>query len=138
VKQAKDLLRVDCRFTVEPRTRHTYFHPQAHNPIEIEVLCYPSTFKITFNSETEILDMNGIRLLHPVTLLNSKCDAVIQRSSMSKREPDTDDITFILLLAIERGMRFDLDEVLSASEDLQNTLEHLREGIKQLFQAVGL
>ena len=62
VRQAKNLLKTDHRFTVEPRTRHTYFHHQGHDPIEIEVLCFPSTFQITFDSGTEVLDVNGAPL----------------------------------------------------------------------------
>lgn len=67
-----------------------------------------------------------------------KCGSVVQRSSESKRQTDTDDIMFILLLAIDRGMRFDPDEVPNATEDRQNTLEQYGEEVKQSFKAVGL
>jgi hypothetical protein len=138
VRQAKNLFKADHCFTVEPRTRHTYFHRQDHDPIKIEILCFPSTFQIAFNSGTEVLDVNGTRLLSLAAMLNSKCGAVAQRSKESKRETDAQDIVFILLLAIGRGMRFDPNQVPNAVEELQNALEHYNEGIKQLFQAVRL
>jgi hypothetical protein len=138
VRQLKNLLKTDHRFTVEPRTRHTYFHHQGHDAIQIEVLCFPSTFQIAFDSGTEVLDVNGVRLLNLAAILNSKCGSVVQRSSESKRQTDTDDIIFILLLAIDRGMHFDPDEVPNATEDLQNALEQYEEEVKQSFQAVGL
>jgi hypothetical protein len=138
VRHVKNLLKTDYRFTVDPRTRHTFFNHQDHHPLEIEILCFPSTFQIAFDSRTEVLDVNGVHLLNLAAILNSKCGAVVQRSSMSKRRTDTDDIVFILLLTMERGRRFDSNEVPNADEDLQNVLEHHREGIKQLFQAVGL
>ena len=45
VGQIKNLLNADHRFTVEPKTRHTYFHHSGHNPLGIQVLCFPSTNK---------------------------------------------------------------------------------------------
>jgi hypothetical protein len=138
VRQAKNLLKADHRFTVESRTRQTYFHHPGHDPLEIEVLCFPSTFKIAFDSGTEVLDVNGVYLLTLAAILNSKCGCMPQRSSESKRISDIQDIIFILLLAIKRGMRFDLNEVPNATEDFQNALEQYREGAKQYFQAVGL
>jgi len=47
-------------------------------------------------------------------------------------------IMFILLLVIDRGMRFNLNEVPNATENLQNALIQHEEKIKQYFQAVGL
>jgi hypothetical protein len=138
VRQTKDLLKTDHRFTVEPRTRYTYFHHQGHDPIQIEVLCFPSTFRITFDSGTEVLGVNGVHLLNLAALLNSKCGSVAQRSSESKRETDAQDIMFILLLAIERGMRFDPIEVPNATEDLQKALGQFEEEVKHFFQDVGL
>jgi len=61
-----------------------------------------------------------------------------QRSSDDKRSSDIQDIVFILLLAIKRGMRLDPNKVPNATEDLQNALEQYEEGVKQSFQAVGL
>jgi hypothetical protein len=138
VRQAKNLLKADHRFTVESRTRQTYFHHPGHDPLEIEVLCFPSTFKIAFDSGTEVLNVNGVYLLTLAAILNSKCGCVPQRSSDDKRSSDIQDIVFILLLAIKRGMRFDPNEVTNATEDLQNALEQYEEGVKQSFQAVGL
>jgi hypothetical protein len=138
VRQLKNLLKTDHRFTVDPKTRHTYFHYPGHDPLEIEVLCFPSTFKIAIDSRTEVLDVNGVHLLNLAAVLNSKCGSVPQRTSDSKRATDVQDILFILRLSIARGIRFDPNEVPKAVEDLQDALERHREGIKQLFQAVGL
>jgi hypothetical protein len=138
VRQVKNLLKVDHRFTVESRTRQTYFHHPGHDPLEIEVLCFPSTFKIAFDSGTEVLDVNGVYLLTLAAILNSKCGCMPQRSSDDKRSSDIQDIVFILLLAIKRGIRFDPNEVPNATEDLQNALEQYEKGVKQSFQAVGL
>jgi hypothetical protein len=138
VRLVKDLLKADHRFTVEPRTRQTYFHHPGHDPLQIEVLCFPSTFKIAFDSGTEVLNVNGVYLLTFAALLNSKCGCVPQRSSESKRQTDIQDIMFILLLAIDKGMRFDPNEVPNATEDLQNALMQYEEEIKQYFQATGL
>jgi hypothetical protein len=137
VRLVKDLLKADHRFTVEPRTRQTYFHHPGHDPLQIEVLCFPSTFKIAFDSGTEVLNVNGVYLLTFAALLNSKCGCVPQRSSESKRQTDIQDIMFILLLAIDKGMRFDPNEVPNATEDLQNALMQYEEEIKQYFQAIG-
>ena len=79
--------------------------------------------------------MNGVHLFTLAAILDNKCGSVAQRSSESKRATD---IVFILRLIIAREMRFDPNEVSSATEDLQNALEHHYHGIKQFFQAVGL
>ena len=138
MRQAKNLFKADHRFTVKSRTRQAYFHHPGHDPLEIQVLCFPSTFKIAFDSGTEVLDVNGVYLLTLAAILNSKCGSMPQRSSESKRISDIQDIIFVLLLAIKRGKRFDLNEVPNATEDFQNALEQYREGAKQCFQAVGL
>lgn len=138
VKQLKNLLKTDYRFEVESKTRHTYFHCPGHDRLKIEILCFPSTFQIAFDSGTEVLDVNGVHLLTLTAILNSKCGSVVQRSSESKRGTDLQDIIFILRLSIARGIRFDPNEVPKAVEELQDALERRREGVKQLFQAVGL
>jgi hypothetical protein len=138
VGQVKNLLKADHRFTVEPKTRHTYFHQPGHDPLEIQVLCFPSTFKIAFDSGTEVLGVNGVYVLTFAAILNSKCLCLPERSSETKRESDLQDILFILLLAIKRGIRFDPNEVPNATKDFQNALEQYQEGVKQYFQAVGL
>lgn len=138
VRQVKNLLKADHRFAVEPRTRQTYFHQPGYDPLEIQVLCFPSIFKIAFGSGTEVLDVNGVYLLTFAAILNSKCGCIPERSSETKRVSDTQDIVFILLLAIKREMRFGPNEVPNATEDFQNALEQYQEGVKQCFQAVGL
>ena len=138
MRQVKNLLKADHRFAVEPRTRQTYFHQPGYDPLEIQVLCFPSIFKIAFGSGTEVLDVNGVYLLTFAAILNSKCGCIPERSSETKRVSDTQDIVFILLLAIKREMRFGPNEVPNATEDFQNALEQYQEGVKQCFQAVGL
>ena len=138
VRQAKNLFKADHRFTVESRTRRTHFHHPGHDPLQVEVLCSPSTFKIAFHSGTEVLDVNGVYLLTLAAILDSKCGCVPQRPSDDKRSSDIQDIAFVLSLAIKRGMRFDPNEVPNATEDFQNALEQYEEGTKQYFQAVGL
>ena len=99
---------------------------------------HPINIQNAFDSGTEVLDVNGVYLLTLAAILNSKCGCMPQRSSDDKRSSDIQDIVFILLLAIKRGMRFDPNEVPNATEDLQNALEQYEEGVKQSFQAVGL
>ncbi|KAF8228322.1 hypothetical protein L208DRAFT_1292185, partial [Tricholoma matsutake] len=89
-------LRASSKFSVESRTNHTTYlfdHDTTSGgtqtePIDIEVLTPPSLFQDEYTSDTPIFDIGGVRVLHSMRILTSKCDSVMQQSSPQKRQTD--------------------------------------------------
>lgn len=81
-------------FSVDPRTRHTYF--QSTPPVEIEVLAPPALFKEAFDESTPTISVQGVEVLKPALILNAKCRSILGRANQSKKDTDAQDIMFLL------------------------------------------
>lgn len=86
------------RFTVEPRTRHTYY--KSSPQVEIEIISPPGTFKETFDANTSTFTINvdgyPVEILHPLYILNAKCRSILGRANYDKKSSDAIDIQFLL------------------------------------------
>jgi hypothetical protein len=102
--RARSALRDAPKFNVEARTNFTTYvsDTTGGTPIPIEILTPPSMFRIPYTEESPVIYVGGIRILHPVDLLCSKCGSVTQRSTRAKRASDHRDIIFLLDYVLER------------------------------------
>lgn len=82
-------------FVVHKQTRHTVYA----GSVDIELLSPPGMFRAPFDANHEVWEVArggvGIRVLHPLALLNAKCGSVVQRGD-AKRQSDYGDIVFLL------------------------------------------
>ena len=140
LREAKNALRLDPRFSIDPRTRHTTFTSSSSpRQVEIEFLSFPGTFKARFDESTKVTKTrSGLNVLHLPSLLDSKCRAITSRSKESKRTTDAFDIGFILEFMIKNNLRTSLAEVPSASAEFQAWFEDFNSGSSRLFHQVGL
>ncbi|KAM5542115.1 hypothetical protein V8D89_004198 [Ganoderma adspersum] len=93
--------------------RHTY-HGQEN--VLIELLSPPGMFKSHFDENTPTVVVNGIRVLHPLILLDTKCGALISRAE-NKRFTDAQDITFLLGFCSSHRIPITTRDVPNASPD---------------------
>jgi hypothetical protein len=100
---ARSALRRSANFHVQPRTNHTtyIFAVSEVEPIDIEILTPPSLFKGEYTTLSPVVFVGDIRVLHPIDILASKCDSVIQQSTAEKRNSNSRDIAFLLDYIIE-------------------------------------
>ena len=140
LREAKNALRSDPRFFIDPRTRYTTFTSSiSTRQVEIEFLSFPGTFKAPFNESTKVIKTrSGLNVLHLPFLLESKCRAISSRSKGSKRATDAFDIGFILECMVENNLRTSLAEVPSANREFQAWFEDFKSGSTRLFHQVGL
>jgi hypothetical protein len=63
-------------FQVQPRTNHTtyIFAESEVEPIDIEIRTPPSLFKGERITQSPIVFVGEIRILHPIDILANKCD----------------------------------------------------------------
>ncbi|RAH54499.1 hypothetical protein BO85DRAFT_471217 [Aspergillus piperis CBS 112811] len=64
--------------------------------MQIEILTPPLLFKEPFDHNTEVILVEGIKILKPALLLNAKCGSITGRSTEDKRKTDYFDINFLL------------------------------------------
>ncbi|KAI9758787.1 MAG: Aromatic/aminoadipate aminotransferase 1 [Chaenotheca gracillima] len=140
LREAKSALRNDPRFTIEPRTRYTTFASSIlSDPIQIDFLSFPATFKGRFEESTGVtMTSSGLKVLQLPFLLESKCDAISERSSEAKRESDAADIMFLLNLMVQYEVRTTLATVPSASAEFQEWFESNFLESAEAFAQVGL
>ncbi|KAI0330230.1 hypothetical protein GY45DRAFT_771327 [Cubamyces sp. BRFM 1775] len=91
VASSRKLLKQAGTFLVDPRTCHTY-----HSLTGVEIELVTQWFQNQFNESTPTLTVNGVRILHPVLILDAKCRSVFARSSDAKKISDAFDIAFLL------------------------------------------
>ncbi|EHA21063.1 hypothetical protein ASPNIDRAFT_45694 [Aspergillus niger ATCC 1015] len=91
---ARQLLRASPDFEVEARTNHTTY--KARSPVQVEILTPPLLFKEPFDENTEVITIEGVKVLKPALLLNAKCGSITGRSTEDKRRTDSLDINFLL------------------------------------------
>ncbi|KAK3169773.1 hypothetical protein OEA41_009157 [Lepraria neglecta] len=140
LREAKNALRSDPRFFIDPRTRHTTFTSSiSPKQVEIEFLSFPGTFKAPFDESTKVMKTrSGLNVLHLPFLLESKCRAISSRSKESKRTTDAFDIGFILEFMVKNNLRTSLAEVPSTNREFQAWFEDFKSGSTRLFHQVGL
>jgi hypothetical protein len=107
VVSARQLIAADkSSFSVEPRTRHTHY--KSDPQVEIEILSPPGTFREEFKEDTSTytLDIEGISIevLHPIQILNAKCQSILGRAGSGKKQTDSEDITFLLKWLAGQGI----------------------------------
>lgn len=88
------MLRASPYFDVEARTNYTKLI--AEEPIQIEILAPPALFQEQFDTETEVISIDGVKTLKPALLLNAKCGAIVNRATEEKHWSDFHDIIFLL------------------------------------------
>lgn len=93
--------------------RHTYHGPEN---VLVELLSPPGMFKGHFDEKTPTVTVRGIRVLHPLILLDTKCGALISRAE-NKRFTDAQDIIFLLGLCVREGIPITAKAVPNASPD---------------------
>lgn len=104
---ARKLFKAAGTFNIEPRTNHT---KHAATNVDIEILAPPKMFQGEFDENTPTVTVDGVRVLHPLLLLNAKCGSMPQRSSDGKRMTDANDIAFLLRYCVEEKI-----EIVSSS-----------------------
>jgi len=85
----------DTLFEVEPRKLHTFFN-SGHSRVQIKILTPPGMFRGTFDAETRTIELQGVKILHPVLILNELCSAIMGRWSEERKKTDADNILFLL------------------------------------------
>ena len=83
-RPSRNLLKAAGKFTIEPRSLHT-----THNA----EIAPPGLFRGNFDATTPTVSVQGIRILHPVLLLDTKCESILGRA---KKATDASDIAFLL------------------------------------------
>lgn len=115
-REARQVLREQpTYFDVDNRTLHTYYKSDPR--VEVEILTPPSLFKETFDSNTPVVLINGIKVLKPSLILNAKCNSIFGRSSEQKKTTDAEDILFCLSWCAENNMPLTTAEVPRASKE---------------------
>ncbi len=99
--------------TATQQPRHT-FHGQEN--VLIELLSPPGMFRAHFDENTPTVVVNGIRVLHPLILLDTKCGALISRGE-SKRFTDAQDIVFLLGFCAKNRIQITTRDVPNASPE---------------------
>ncbi len=117
VPAARARIAESSEFTVEPRTRYTWFKGQTHVPIDI--LSPPMMFRSVFDADTPTVkvERNGVSavVLHPIALLNAKCQSIHERPVLKKYN-DYDDIVFLLRWLAVHSIIPTADQVPNASD----------------------
>jgi hypothetical protein len=92
---ARNKLRSNPAFEVEPRTNHTSYI-RGGSKVEIEILAPPGIFKGQFDDSTPCMMINNIRVLQPTLILDAKCRSILGRATEGKKRTDATDISFLL------------------------------------------
>lgn len=118
-KAARDLIKTygQGKFSVDPRTLHTYY--LSTPPVEIEILTPPGLFKGTFNQNTQTMAITHnnttVQILHPAAILDAKCGAIGGRATEAKKQTDAQDIIHLLMWLKSQNMSLFADNVPNAS-----------------------
>ena len=91
--------------------RHTFHGPES---VLIEFLSTAGMFKGRFDEDTPTVVVDGVRILHPLNLLDTKCESVFSRGK-HKKHTDAEDIRFLLGHCASNGLRITATNVPHAS-----------------------
>ncbi|XRM46505.1 hypothetical protein ABZX51_009536 [Aspergillus tubingensis] len=132
---ARQLLRASPDFEVEARTNQTTY--KAQRPVQIEILTPPLLFKELFDQNTEVITVEGIKVLKPALLLNAKCGSITGRSTEDKRKTDLFDINFLLNFCAQNPEYLPrAGEVPRATKQLVDVLVRLH-GVEDVWVRAG-
>ncbi len=95
-----EILRKSALFHVAPNRDASYVGTPG-TVVHIDVLPYPQRFSEPYDESTPTITIAGIRVLHPVLILNSKCMSAQMRVEDDKADNDVQDIQFLLQLIHE-------------------------------------
>jgi hypothetical protein len=139
LKEAKNELRKDPRFAIDPRTRHTTFTSSSGRAVEIEALSSPGTFKGRFDDSTPLMTvLDEVQLFNALLYLESKCGSLPGRTSDKKRRSDAQDIFYLLNFMVDSNIRTNSSEIPSATPAFIAGFERISPGTRGLFHRVGL
>ena len=69
IRTLRDALPANERFSVDRRTRHTYFNSTTGERVPVDIIAPPWSFKSRFDANTVILERAyGVLVLNPVAL----------------------------------------------------------------------
>ena len=98
-----------------PRSQSTPERDTKYRGIDIEILSPPRMFRGTLDDSTRVVIVYGVRVLHPILLLNAKCGSLFERSSESRKMTDGADIAFLLTYCVRTGMNIKSSDVPNAT-----------------------
>ncbi|KAI9059660.1 hypothetical protein FKP32DRAFT_1760935 [Trametes sanguinea] len=113
--RARQLLKASGAFTIDSRTLHT---KHTETDVEIEILAPPKLFQGVFDESTPTVTVDGVRVLHPLLLLNVKCKSLLGRASEMKKFTDGQDIAFLLDYCVCDGIEINPEDVPNATPEL--------------------
>ncbi len=90
-----DILRQSALFHVAPNRDASYVGTPG-TVVHIDILSHPQRFPERYDESTPTITIAGIRVLHPVLILNSKCISAQKRVHDDKADNDVQDIEFLL------------------------------------------
>ena len=135
-KSARNRLRDNPAFRVEPGTNHTTYNRSGSNPVEIEILAPPGLFKGQFSISTPCVVVNNVRVLKPTLILDAKCESILGRANDIKKRTDAQDIRFLLIYIAKNRIPVG-SGVPNASSEFITWFVSIYGG-KELFQRAGL
>ncbi|PLB50209.1 hypothetical protein P170DRAFT_138983 [Aspergillus steynii IBT 23096] len=124
---ARQMLRASSDFTVEARTNHTTYKAVRGRPVDIEILTPPALFREPFDHSTEVVTIDGVKVLKPALLLNAKCGSIVGRPTEEKRKSDFLDIIFLL------GFCADKPLYLPGASEVPNATKHLVQTLGRVY-----
>ncbi|KAI9764138.1 MAG: hypothetical protein M1840_008698 [Geoglossum simile] len=90
IRTLRNALAADPKFSVDRRTRHTYFNCTTGERGPIDVIAPAWSFRSRFDAGTLALERSyGVRVLNPVALLESKCQSILGTPSETKKRSDS-------------------------------------------------
>ncbi len=93
--------------------RHTFHGPES---VLVEFLSTAGMFKGRFDEDTATVVVDGVRILHPLSLLDAKCESVFSRGE-HKKHTDAEDIRFLLEHCAGNGLKITARDVPHASPE---------------------
>ncbi|KAI1790433.1 hypothetical protein LXA43DRAFT_1148043 [Ganoderma leucocontextum] len=80
--------------------KHTFHGPE---DVLVEFLSPAGMFRGPFDENTPTVVVDGVRVLHPLHLLDAKCESVFSRGE-HKKHTDAEDIRFLLVYCADNGL----------------------------------
>lgn len=138
--KARADLKKNQAFTVEAKTNHTAFvGPQKNvEAIDVEILAPPGLFKYDYTGDdSQVITVNGVRVLRPHVILESKVGAIFGRSSEQKRKTDASDIMFLVNYIHNNRMSISVGQAGMSKEFIAAFLQQFPNA-DPIFKAAGL
>ena len=137
---ARSLLKASGAFDVEART---LFTTHIATGVPIEIIAPPRMFKGEFDENTPYVRVEGVRVLHPLRILDAKCQSIIGRAREEKKVSDGVDITHLLGYCLrkskegEEGYEVNEATVPNASAELVEYMDANGWVPRDAWEAVG-